>query len=197
MNDQSTQSKTNGPSLGGCISMLVALAVCGTAFVAMWRLTFSDQGRGAKSMQSHETSTVDASSPPQNQLSSSDPKPADKFENAIVLTYALAQHFGGTDEYNHSLGLTVRYKNLTSKTIVGMKARIELKNRFGDNLRTLQIESYDEIKQQKEGSISKNYKLNPFFDGDVRLMDLSPKDIIVWLKPTKLMFSDGSVLTSD
>lgn len=122
---------------------------------------------------------------------------AAELSKTITLAF-LGQHFSPADytsgQYDDKFIVQVAIKNASEKPIKGVKADFILKNTFGETITTTELNIEQTIAPGQSYTWTGARKLNKFIDTDQKLMTLEDGKFSTEMRPTMVVFSDGTTI---
>lgn len=125
---------------------------------------------------------------------------AAKLSKTIVLAF-LGQHYSPSDfsngKYDDTFDVDIGVKNDGDKAIKGVRGELTIKNTFGDVITTTRLNIEDTIQPGQTYHWSGARKLNKFDDDDKKLMNLEDGKFSAEVRPTLVVYADGSKVGAD
>ncbi|WP_230459672.1 MULTISPECIES: hypothetical protein [Burkholderia cepacia complex] len=122
---------------------------------------------------------------------------AAKIGNSVVLAF-LGQRFSPSDfsqgRYDDQFVIEIGVKNAGEKAIKGIKGDLVLKNTFGEVISKTTVNIEEEIPPGASYTWTGSRKLNKFDDDDKKLMGLEDGKFSTELRPTMVVYADGTTV---
>jgi hypothetical protein len=124
---------------------------------------------------------------------------AAELSKSVVMVF-LSQHIVPKDIYAHRYRdeflIDVAVQNSSQKPIKGVKADLVFKNTFGETIYTSGLTIEESIQPGGRTTWEGGHELNEFMDTDKKLMNLQEGSYTTEIRPTMVVFADGSHIGS-
>ena len=109
--------------------------------------------------------------------------------------YSPADYSNG--KYDNEFVVDIGVKNAGDKAIKGVRAELTLKNTFGDVISTTRLNIEDTVDPGQTYHWTGSRRLNQFDDEDKKLMNLQDGQFTADLRPTMVVYADGTKVGAD
>jgi hypothetical protein len=122
-----------------------------------------------------------------------------ELSKSVVLAF-LSQRIVPKDIYAHRYSdeflIDIAVQNASQKPIKGIKADLVFKNTFGETIYTSGLTIEQSIQPAAKSTWEGGHELNEFKDSDKKLMNLQEGSYTAEIRPTMVVFADGSSIGS-
>lgn len=101
-----------------------------------------------------------------------------------------------TEDYENNFRFLVTYQNNTKKDIKAFQGRVVFFDLFGDRVLGLDLKIIGPLKSGQTGTWAGGFRYNQFEEKHIQLKDTELKDLKVAWEPEKILFVDGTTITS-